>query len=153
MNRPLETEDFADLLRHLSGRPGAKPSESEGKYVDYVFSVLPKGYDEPCKLTLSLPTPNQSIDTEIVSTKVLDSSIVDFERENDAFQKLRPHLLQSHQGRFVALRDGKVIDEDIDELVLAQRLERTHRNQFVLVRQVTVEMHPDIYLETPEIES
>ena len=150
MNKPLETNDFIELLQRLSGKSKATP-QGESQYVDYVFSVVPKGYDEPCKLTLSLPAATQSIDTELVSADVPDSSTADFERENNAFQKLQPHLLQTHQGRFVAIRDGKVIDDDINELVLAQRLERAHRTDFVLVRKVTVEMRPDVYLETPEL--
>lgn len=63
-----------------------------------------------------------------------------FERERQAFERMESDLLAGHHGLFVAVRDGRIVDEDPDEVALARRLQRDYPNSFVLVRQVG---HPD----------
>ena len=72
-----------------------------------------------------------------------------FERESAAFHRLLPTLLQTRLGLFVAVYGGKVIDDDADEFALARRIERSHRSEFVLVRQVADD-HVDHLLQSPE---
>ena len=43
--------------------------------------------------------------------------------ELEAFERLRPRLLDAHRGRFVAIHGGEVIDSDPDEFRLAARIE------------------------------
>ena len=44
-----------------------------------------------------------------------------WQREHDAFQKLRPQLLQTHQGKFVAIHEGRVVESGDDKIDVALR--------------------------------
>jgi hypothetical protein len=75
----------------------------------------------------------------------------EFERETSAFDALLPGLLGTLAGAFVAVSGGQVIDKDEDEFTLAARVERTHRDRFVLIRRVSQRMTQD-FLESPEVD-
>jgi len=49
-----------------------------------------------------------------------------FEREYAAFSRLKPQLLQTHRGLFVAVHNGQVVDSDADNLELARRIYANH---------------------------
>ena len=72
----------------------------------------------------------------------------DFIRESSAFERLLPALLETRAGRFVALRHGRIIDEDADEFALARRIQSSHRKEFVLIRRVSREVIVD-HLPSP----
>lgn len=112
----------------------------------YIFSFRPYGYQDPVRLTLEVPSPN--IDEERAATK-RDASERKFLRESEAFERLLPDLLRTRGGRFVAVHHGQVIDEDMDEFTLAERVERVYRNRFVLIRRVS-ELPQEDFLESPE---
>jgi hypothetical protein len=59
-----------------------------------------------------------------------------FEHEKNAFRQLPPELLAVHKGQFVALSDGKIIDQDWDEIALAKRVSQMPRDKFVLIKHV-----------------
>ena len=44
------------------------------------------------------------------------------EREYQAFLRLLPDLLHTHRGMFVAIHDGQVVDMDVDDIALVQRV-------------------------------
>jgi PHD/YefM family antitoxin component YafN of YafNO toxin-antitoxin module len=45
-----------------------------------------------------------------------------WEKERAAFHRLKPQLLQTHKGLYVAIHGGQVVDADADNLVLARRV-------------------------------
>jgi len=45
-----------------------------------------------------------------------------WEKERAAFHRLKPQLMQTHKGLYVAIHGGQVVDADADNLVLAQRV-------------------------------
>jgi len=45
-----------------------------------------------------------------------------FERERAAFERLKPELLKTHRGKFVAVVDEQIVDEDTDRIKLALRV-------------------------------
>ncbi len=49
--------------------------------------------------------------------------------ELDAFERLRPDLLKTHRGLFVAIHGGAVVDSDTDEFALAARIEDIARRE------------------------
>ena len=49
--------------------------------------------------------------------------------ELEAFERLRPRLLDAHRGEFVAIHRGQVIGTDADEFRLAARIEDTARRE------------------------
>jgi hydrogenase maturation factor len=44
------------------------------------------------------------------------------EREYQAFLRLLPQLLATHQGKYVAVHEGQMIDSDSDDIALVQRV-------------------------------
>ena len=58
-------------------------------------------------------------------------------REEMAFQRLHPELVQRYLGEFVAVLEGKVIDHDIDQVALYKRIRQRYPKQFVLISPVT----------------
>jgi len=45
-----------------------------------------------------------------------------WEKERAAFHRLKPQLLQTHRGLYVAIHGGQVVDADADNLALARRV-------------------------------
>jgi hypothetical protein len=45
-----------------------------------------------------------------------------WDRERQAFLRLRPGLLQSHGGQYVAVHEGSVVDSGTDEVALGLRV-------------------------------
>jgi hypothetical protein len=44
------------------------------------------------------------------------------QREYQAFLRLLPQLLETHRGRYVAIHEGRVVDSDVDDIALIQRV-------------------------------
>ena len=68
-----------------------------------------------------------------------DPSYADFLREEAAFERLLPELLSTIPGRYMAMLDGKVIDQDKNEFTLAERISGRCLERFVLIRRVSRE--------------
>lgn len=79
---------------------------------------------------------------------ITDGSEEDFR----AFQAALPGLLKSDRGCFVALSSGRVIDRDIDEFALVERVAREHPQERVLIQPVVEGGLMDVHMETPEFE-
>lgn len=83
-----------------------------------------------------------------------DVWLPDFDREEAAFRRMQPGLLQRQAGPFVAVLDGEVVDQDADELALARRVYEKYqkkRRRFVLIRSVADEDDESCHLDSPEI--
>lgn len=65
------------------------------------------------------------------------------EQERAAYLSLHPYLVEKYLGEYVAIYRGQLIDHDVNQLALVNRLDQTYPNQFVLVRQVTIEPEPE----------
>ncbi|MBI4674294.1 MAG: type II toxin-antitoxin system prevent-host-death family antitoxin [Chloroflexi bacterium] len=63
-----------------------------------------------------------------------------FERERAAFEKLKPQLLETHLGQYVAIHDGQVVDSGTSDTELAQRVLPRFRNQAVYIQLVQKEL-------------
>jgi hypothetical protein len=78
--------------------------------------------------------------------------LAQYERESAAFDILLPTLLDTMRGKWVAVREAKTVDQDLDEFELARRVEKNFPGQFVLIRQVTDQQFESIQLESPEFD-
>jgi len=58
----------------------------------------------PIELRLSPPPPSKG------------------EREYHAFLRMLPDLLTTHRGRFVAVHNEQIVDDDMDDIALVQRV-------------------------------
>jgi hypothetical protein len=70
-----------------------------------------------------------------------DARIVQFEREVAAYEAMWPELLKTHKGKWVAIHQGQLVDEDDDDHALLNRIWAKYGyDEPILVTQV---------LETP----
>ena len=72
-----------------------------------------------------------------------------FERELSAMKAKLPALLREFGEKFVAIRQGEVVDSDTDEATLAMRVCSTYPDDYVLVRQVTDSGETESYMGAP----
>lgn len=70
-------------------------------------------------------------------TVTLPAPLTKFDRERQAFRRLLPDLLQSHNGRYVAIHNEQVIDEGPDRLSVAVRVLRQVGNVDIYVGLVS----------------
>jgi hypothetical protein len=147
-----KSEGAVDEAKWLStGRNLAREGDRDLGYVHpgsvrYVISKRITGYVTPLRISVEMP-----VDKLIASLPAAGESA--FDREKAAFDRMLAALLASHSGKFVAVQGGQVIDMDDDEFALAQRIERDHRGEFVLIRQVLPSQADEDFLESPEWEA
>ena len=65
---------------------------------------------------------SETIATPIFDVSVPVPALSKGEREYRAFLHLLPGLLVTHQGKFVAVHEGQVVDSDANDIVLIQRV-------------------------------
>ncbi len=85
--------------------------------------------------TVALPAPSLS---------VAKPSVSKWQRESEAFRRLLPQLLATHQGQYVAIHDGQIVDSGDDKLALALR---------VLSKVGNVAIHIGLVGDQPELVS
>ena len=71
------------------------------------------------------------------------------ENEIAAYEKLYPELHQTYFTEWVAINNQKLVDHDKDRAALCQRIRAKYGSMPVLIRQVTHQVHNDIWLRTP----
>jgi hypothetical protein len=81
-----------------------------------------------------------------------DPMLAQFFQERAAFRKQLPELLKTCPGQYVAVYQGRVIDQDKDEFALARRMDIGYRHEFVLIEKVSIE-EDEIRMESPGPES
>ena len=74
------------------------------------------------------------------------------EQEANAFRQLHPELLTTMPGEFAAILHGQLVDHDVDQLALFQRIEAAYPSQPVLIRQVRPDVEQTIDVRSPRIE-
>ncbi len=62
-----------------------------------------------------------------------------WESERAAFHRLKPQLLQTHKGLYVAIHGGQVVDADANNLALAQRVMSRLKNKPFYLQLVSEE--------------
>lgn len=72
------------------------------------------------------------------------------EPNRSAFQRLLPELLKTHEGQFVAIHKGKVIDSDSDDRELAKRVMANLGDEPVYIQKVEEEL-PSFEVPSPEV--
>jgi len=114
----------------------------------YIFSVRPEGYDTTIDVTLEFPNPSIDQERDLQSRQPFQTA---FEHEQRSFIRMLPDLLKTLSGQYVAVHGGEMIDQDSNEIKLAERIESKYHSEFVLIRKVSKEQTAD-YLESPEEE-
>lgn len=71
------------------------------------------------------------------------------QRQVEAFETMHMQLWNQFPEQFVALHNEQLVDHDIDELALLERIERKYPAQVVLIRQVTESLPADLIIRSP----
>jgi hypothetical protein len=74
-------------------------------------------------------------------------------READTFRARHAELLGKYPGRYVAMVQGQVIDDDLDQMALLARVEDTYPDTPVLIAQVSPEPEETYTARSPRWES
>jgi len=68
-----------------------------------------------------------------------------------AFDAMREKLLAQFAGEFVALKEGRVVDHDTDQLALAERVSQQHATEVVLIKQVLPDSPSVLHFRSPRM--
>lgn len=71
------------------------------------------------------------------------------DQEVAAFEAMHAALWEKYPHQFVAVYGGQVVDYDVDEWRLIARLDQSHPDEIVLVRQVEAELPGDLVFHSP----
>lgn len=72
--------------------------------------------------------------------------------EVEAFHSMHSELLQSYEGEYVAIHNGKVVDHDASLQPLHNRIRQRFGRQTVLLRQVSTEPERVLSFRSPSFE-
>ena len=70
--------------------------------------------------------------------------------EIEAYERLKPELLKSHGGQWVAILDGELQDSDVSESALVQRVHIKFGSRTMLIRQI-LEQQPTYHMGGPTL--
>jgi len=71
------------------------------------------------------------------------------EQEQAAYECLHESLLATHEGQYVAIHGGQLVDADAEELALARRIIAAYPNDVVHIRKVRREPEPELRIRSP----
>ncbi len=71
------------------------------------------------------------------------------QREVAAFEVMHPSLWKQYPHQYVAIYQGAVIDHDIDQLALLQRVDEGYPEAVVLIRQVLPQLPKTLTFRSP----
>jgi len=73
-------------------------------------------------------------------------------REIAAYKTIHSDLVQDYLGQYVAVYQGKLVDNDLDPVALHKRVIANYPDQVVLSRKVQVDSEPVLYMRSPRLE-
>jgi hypothetical protein len=74
-----------------------------------------------------------------------------WEREREAFLRLRPSLLATHEGKYVAIHEGKAVDSAEDEIALGLRVYSKFGYVPIYVGMVSAEPPRPVRIPSPRV--
>ena len=83
------------------------------------------------------------------SQDVDDQEKVAMDREEAAYLRLHPSLLENYQGQYVAIYGGELIDHDKDQVELYLRVKSSYPDKFVWIAPVCPEPEETYITRSP----
>ncbi len=99
-------------------------------------------------------TDRHAVENEELSpVQAGDPDVAKWRAELALFQSIENELAkdEGYAGKYVAFKDGRVIDSDVDEFRLARRIGEGYPGDVVLIAEVGAGI-PDVTLELPSVE-
>ena len=69
-----------------------------------------------------------------------------------AYEAMHADLVKTYLGQYVAIYHGKLVDHDVDPVLLHQRIEQHYPGETVLSREVQKEPSRVLYMRSPRLE-
>ena len=91
----------------------------------------------------SLITTQARHEREAEQTRLIKQEIA-------AYEQMKPELLKTHKGQFVAILNGELVDSDDNQSALANRVYDKHGYRTMLIRKV-VEHEPIYFMGGPQL--
>jgi hypothetical protein len=73
------------------------------------------------------------------------------EEEQAAYARMRESLLETHEGQYVAIHGGELVDADVDQTALLRRIDARFPNNVVHLRRVTREPDRELRVYSPRL--
>lgn len=73
-------------------------------------------------------------------------------KEESFFRQQHESLLKTHKGKYIAMHNGQVIDNDSDELALYLRIRQKYPALGILIKKVTFEVDEVWQMRSPRME-
>jgi hypothetical protein len=113
--------------------------------------------DEKTALELGQLARERSVEPSALANEAIRAYLrsaarADMDQDAEAFRRLHPELLATIPGQYAAVYRGQLVDHDMDQLALYQRVEARFVAQPVLIRQVRSEVEQTIMIQSPRIE-
>ena len=96
-------------------------------------------------------TGRESVETAVSNPLHTSPNRAAMLQEQAAYQAMLPELLAAYENQYVAVYQGDVIDHDADKIALSIRLDESHPDAVVLVRQVTAEPDHVLHMPSPRL--
>lgn len=93
--------------------------------------------------------PEQAENDDQDSSIHANSTPDPMQAEIEAFTELHSTLWQNYPNQYVAIYQGKLIDHDPNKLSLFERIEKSHPNEFVLMRPVQQQPTREFHFRSP----
>jgi hypothetical protein len=72
-------------------------------------------------------------------------------QEEAAYRAMHAELMAQYAGKYVAIHQGRLIDQDRDELALLRRLDAQYPDDVVLMKQVRPLPEPELRFRSPRL--
>jgi len=121
-------------------------------------------------VTISIPEPlyRRAHELARLSQKTVDAVIAEalegafpafdvnperdqMDEEQAAYARLRESLLMTHEGQYVAIHGGELVDADVDQAALLRRIDARFPNDVVHLRRVTREPDRELRIYSPRL--
>jgi len=126
------SEHTIGKLRQMAERKGTDISELLDRAIERYLA------DEP-----SIPDQGWGVER--------DGQIAQIEREQQAYETQHKRILEAYAGQYIAMRHGKVVDHDLDRIVIGKRVRTKFGNEPVLITPVLDEARQTIVVRSPRL--
>jgi len=89
---------------------------------------------------------------EAIRAYLRSAARLSMDEEAVAYRSLHPDLCATIPGHYAAIYRGQLVDHDVDQLALFQRIKARFADLPVLIRQVRPEIEQTIMVHSPRIE-
>lgn len=80
-----------------------------------------------------------------------ESQIQQISAEQRAYEHQHLELLERYRGRYIAMRQGQVIDDDADKIALSRRVRKEYGNESILIKLVQSDPMETYRIRSPKL--